>query len=319
MRNLPPALRHYILFIYGCGLVTIALCFITQPTVTAPLLSISLFVLLATLTEFKNISYTQSYSQTVTTAIMVAAAFLFDPVSVVLIAILPTVIADLQIRKPWYKMCFNIGYRVILYAPLSISLYTFNVKVINITNLNETMLIVFSFIGYMFLSTFILGMLFTLAKGKNIHDGWYEILKIFNPYELALFPYGLVLAWLWHINPWYFGIGLLPLAAIQHAFAVHAGLLKEQEASMRLTTQQRQIHEATTSLLSSTDIHSQLDTMMKYIMEVFPVSRASVLLWGEGSEPDQVVSRGTSSPDLPIKDWGENLRRVSESRRLVQL
>jgi signal transduction histidine kinase len=128
-----------------------------------------------------------------------------------------------------------------------------------------------------------------------------------------------MLAWLWNISAWHFIIALIPLAAIQHAFAVHARLLKEQEASTQLMEQQRQIHEATTILLSATDIHTQLDTMMRYIMGMFPVSHASVVLWGEGEEIEQVVSRGVCVPALPLAEWNDKLRRVCETRRLVQL
>ncbi|MDP9311577.1 MAG: hypothetical protein M3R24_11970, partial [Chloroflexota bacterium] len=319
MRELSTPLRRYILVVYAFTAVFVLFCSQIQSQYQYSYLDLGLFAVLAIVTELRVTSYSQSYQQTVTTAIIVASFFIFDPMMVVLIAVPGTVICDIYLSKSWYRIIFNICVRVIPFGIASSLIYIMNVDALSSISYISFLQIFAVFVVYLILSTIILGILFALLKGRSVFGGWSESLAILNPYDLALFPYGLVLAWLWHSNPLYFFIGLIPLVAIQHAFSVHAGLLKEQEASMRLTSQQRQIHEATTTLLSSTDIHSQLDTMMRYIMEVFPVSRASVLLWGEGSEPDQVVSRGTSSPDLPIKDWGENLRRVSESRRLVQL
>ncbi len=319
MFELPSSLKYYILFVSAWALAIVVFCFTTEPIATPSYLSACLFLLIAILTESKVVSYSQSYSQTVTTAIVVASAFLFDPLVVIFIAIIGTTICDVFAHKAWFKICFNISYKIITYGSLAISIHSTNVSVFNIETISDTLSIFYSFVVYMCLSTVLMGLLFSLVKGKGLRGSWQEIVDIFNPYDLALFPYGLALAWLWHSSVWYFFVALIPLIAIQHSFAVHAGLIKEQEASTRLMEQQRQIHEATTTLLSASDIHTQLDTMMRYIMGMFPVEHTSVVLWGEGEEIEQVVSRGICTPALPLTEWSDKLRRVCETRRLVQL
>ncbi|MBV9790179.1 MAG: GAF domain-containing protein, partial [Chloroflexi bacterium] len=179
---------------------------------------------------------------------------------------------------------------------------------------------------YLALSTGLMGVLFVLINEQKLRDAWREALGVFNVFDLALLPYGLVLALLWDLgnqettNFLFFAVGLIPLIALHRSFAVHANLLKEQEATAQLLHQQQQVHEATTVLLSSEDdVQTQLDTLLKNLMEVFPILQASVLVWGEQDEPDAIVTRGRTGPRLPIEEWSEKLRYVSGHRRIVNL
>ncbi|HEX6287570.1 MAG TPA: response regulator [Herpetosiphonaceae bacterium] len=164
-----------------------------------------------------------------------------------------------------------------------------------------------------------MGVLFVLVKEQKLRTLWGETLNVFNFFDLALLPYGLILAWLGNENAGLFVVGLIPLLALHRSFAVHANLLKEQEATARLAHQQRQVQEATTILLSAADVHTQLDTLLKHLMEVFPIRQASVLVWGEIGEADEIVTRGRTGPTLPIGEWSEKLRMVCAHRHIVQL
>ncbi|HEY0604112.1 MAG TPA: ATP-binding protein [Herpetosiphonaceae bacterium] len=175
---------------------------------------------------------------------------------------------------------------------------------------------------YLALSTGLMGVLFVLINEQKLREAWREALGVFNVFDLALLPYGLVLALLWHQDDsgfLYFAVGLIPLIALHRSFAVHANLLKEQEATAQLLHQQQQVHEATTVLLSSEDVQTQLDTLLKNLMEVFPILQASVLVWGELDESDEIVTRGRTGPRLPIEEWSEKLRYVCGHRRIVNL
>lgn len=172
---------------------------------------------------------------------------------------------------------------------------------------------------YVVLTTCIIGVLLALSSHTPLRTGTQRTLTVFSLYDLPLLPYGIILAWLWYANIWLFLLGLLPLIAMQRSFALHAGLLKEQAATRRLADQQRRIQEATTVLLSTKDVHAQLDRLLQHLMDVFPISRASVVLWDAYGQLERVVSRGAHAPELPLEQWSDKLRLVSERGRIVRL
>lgn len=319
MRNLPSGLQRYLWVVYGWAIGVLFFSFYTKPNWSDNFLILIFFSVLTIITEFRPVSYNKTITQTTVTAILVSSLFLFPPFSVALIAVVGSVFSELILRKPWYKLWFNTAQRIISIGSASLLLYAFNIDSFVFDGIGDILKIVSVFLVYTILMNVLMGAVVALAKEQKFISAWRESIAFFNAYDFSLFPYGLVLAWLWHSNPWYFFFGLIPLAAIQRSFAVHAKLLNEQEATARLASQQRQIQEATTSLLSSKEIHVQLDTLLKHMMDVFPVMHASVLLWSETGAPDQVVSRGICTPELPIESWSTNLRKVSEARRIVQL
>ena len=319
MRNLPLALQRYLFAVYACAGAVLLCCLLIQPRLPIDYPSVILFVLLAIFTELNPVSYINSVSQTTITAVLFSSIFIFPPLIAVAIGVIAIIIYDSTSRKAWYKILFNAAYRVNVYGTMALFSYYGQINVSSIQNITGLAQIILVFFLYVVLSTLLLGTVIALASGQNIVNGWRESIISSNYYDLALLPYGLILAWLWHSNPWVFFIGLSPLIAIQRSFVVHARLITEQAATARLAAQQHQVQEATTILLSSKDIHTQLDTLLKHLMEVFPVNGTSVVVWGDFDEPDQVVNRGDCSIEEPIETWAEHLRQVSEGRQLVRI
>lgn len=321
MRALPPALQRYLVFVYGCAFGILVICAQTAPLFPADLFALILFCTFGIVTELRLVVYRYALgiSQTVGAAAFVSAAFILPPFSLLVAVALASAVSDILGHKPWFRVLFNVSYRFIIFGLLGLIINKTNIGAFADLNVVSLLIFVTLFLFYGVLSVVPMGILVALANGQSISFGWRESSKYFNEYDMSLFPYGLILAWLWHANSWYFLIGLLPLLATQRSFATHASLLREQEATERLADQQRRVQEATTLLLSSKDVHSQLDTLLQHLMEVFPIIRGSVSIWGAGSEPDQVVSRGADELVLPIEGWIDHLRHVSESRRVVQL
>lgn len=318
MNELSPALRRYLVFVYS---VAIVIAFIAS-RINSPLSQnidhFLFFCLLAFLSEFRPVFYNKNFSQTVTTAVIISSVFIFHPLYAIFIAPIGSVVSDIQLRKPWYKSAFNAAYRVIITGVPGIILSTTGIYYFSL-DLSNVLLILGVLLIYFLLVTSIMGALAAFATNQPVLVGWRQSIMVFDLYDLSLLPYGVVLAGLWHMNFWLFLVALLPLVAMQRSFAVHAGLINEQAETKRLAEQQRRIQEATTVLLSSTDVHTQLDTLLKHLMDVFPVSRATVLLWDRAGRIDQIVSRGNGGPELPVEQWSANLRRVSERGRLVRL
>ncbi|WP_161668720.1 hybrid sensor histidine kinase/response regulator [Kallotenue papyrolyticum] len=277
-----------------------------------------LFVLIGFIAEFNPVAYNKNISQTVSTPIFVAAIFLFSPLSVVLIVAFSSFLSDALLKKPWYKTLYNATFRVVIYGIPSIIAWSFGLFS-KAFSPRELAFVFFVLLIYVLMSTFLMGTLFSIVGSVRILDGWRKTLTVFSLYDLSLLPYGIILAWLWHTNFWLFLVGLLPLIAMQRSFALHAGLLNEQAETKRLADQQRRVQEAMTVLLSTKDIHAQLDRLLQHLMDVFPISRASVVLWDAYGHLERVVSRGVQAPELPLEQWSDKLRLVSERGRIVRL
>jgi two-component system NtrC family sensor kinase len=328
MRDLPPALRRYLYVVWGLALVIASICFYAPPLKDPYLpvwphniLILLLFTLLAIIAELKPTSYNKNYSQTVTTAIFISAIFILPPFSVVLLAVVGNSISDVLYKKPWYKTCSNAAFGAISFGTTALLVQMFRLSPVQPRDIPDIVQILFVFLVYTVLSVSLVGSAVALANGCTIMSMWRDALTFFNAYDIALLPYGLILALLWQSNHWYFFVGLLPLVAMQRWFADQAGLLKEQAATARLAEQQRRIQEAMTMLLSTKDVGSQLDTLLQHVMEVFPVDQALVILWGEHNEPDQVFTRGREDDGfkLSLDVWRDQLKRYSDEQRLVRL
>jgi signal transduction histidine kinase/CheY-like chemotaxis protein len=319
MHSLPAALRRYLYLTYGCALAILIVSFFFVPQSELNYSLFIAFVLISVIIEFNLVVYQNIHAHNINTAILTAAAFIFPPSIVTIIALTGPALFGIFHKKPAYKTLFNTAYQVIEFGTVSLIIHALSPKLTTEEGAVTPLQVVLAFVVYLALSTGLIGILFTLANRQKITTAWRETLKVFNIFDLALLPYGLILAQLWFENWAYFVVGLIPLIALHYSFAVHANLLKEKESTAQLVYQQRQVHEATTVLLSSQDVHKQLDTLLQHLMEVFPILQASVLIWGEHDEPDEVVVRGQAKLTLPIADWSDKLRHICTYRRIVHL
>lgn len=319
MQDIHPSLKIYLLAIYGCAIAILGIAIYVSPFSPSLYIPFALFTFLGFLTEFKPISYNSNLSQTVSAAILVAAIFIFPPLMVIVIALVGTIASDIQLGKPLYKVLFNASLRTLTCGIVSIFMLRFDVNVVSFSSLNDTLLVISTLTIYIFLATVLMAPVFAWSSGLSIFAGWRQIITVFSLYDLPLVLYGLILGYLWHANPWIFLLGLLPLVFIQRSFAMQASLIHEQETTARLAEQQRQLQEATTTLLSSKDVRTQLDRLLEHLNAMFPVSRADVVVWDERGKVEQVVAYGQRNLELPVERWSDNLRRVSAARRIVWL
>jgi signal transduction histidine kinase/CheY-like chemotaxis protein len=312
--------------IYACAIAIAAFSFYRGPHHPGDYGLFVAFIAISLIIEFNPIAYRHIYAQNISTAILIAAAFIFPPPIVIIIASFAPLFVGIVSKKPLYKTFFNVALQIAVFGVISLLIPGFGLDNLPSPSSTNSLLIILVFAMYVALSTSLTGLLFVLVSEQKLSTLWQEIRNIFNFFDLALLPYGWVLALVWekspnveYLNYFYFTIGLMPLFALHRSFAVHSNLLKEQEATAQLLHQQQQVHEATTVLLSAEDVHVQLDTLLKNLMEVFPLLQASVLVWGEVDESDEIVMRGRSGPSLPIAEWSDKLRHVCEQRSIVHL
>lgn len=320
MQTLPRALRRYLCVVWAVALAITCVCYFLYPLPRQELLDVAVFAVLATIAITKPIQYSRSYAQTVETAILIAAAFTLSPGSVLLVVIVAFVIFGIHKKFPLHKAAFNVAFGIILFGsiPLVINAFGLQDAILGAT-MNGALAVAVIFVGYTVLSTSLMAIVVALANEQPVRSVWRETLKFFNAYDLALLPYGLILAWLWRVGPWLFAVGLLPLAALQRSFAHHAALLREQRHTAELVEQQRRVHEAMTVVLSGKTMHEQLDTLLAHIGAVFPVERAGVVLWGENSQSDAIVTRGDAQLEHVLRSWRTDLLQLRDMSQMLRL
>jgi signal transduction histidine kinase/CheY-like chemotaxis protein len=321
MKDLPFPLKVYIISVSANALTVLYLSTQVQLLRVTDAQLLLLFLVLTLITELFPVSYGSGHAQTVSTAVLISLAFTVPPLFVCIIALTGAVIPGLVHKKPWYKTVFNTAFAVTLYGTVALLVSSTGIKNLFLLDGYTLTSLFFIFCLYVILSTSLLAIVIALANGQKITSMWRESLKFFNAYDIALLPYGLVLAWLWQLNiwHWHFFVGLLPLVALQRSFADHAGLLKEQRRTAELVEQQRRVHEAMTVLLSGKTIHEQLHTLLQHIQAVFPVSRAGVVLWGAYAQPDAFVTRDDAALELTLRGWRDQLHGLSAARHMVRL
>lgn len=317
MRKVVP-LDAYIGFLTVLACMITGICLSVQSSLSFNVALLLLFLALTLATEIAPVSYGSGHAQTVSTALLIALVFIAPPIAVVLVAFVGIAIPGIMHRKPWRKTWFNAVFAVSLYGIVALLGHVARLTPPTATwpHLAAVSLI---FVVYAALSTSLLAVVIALANGRRIASMWRETARFFNAYDIALLPYGLVLAWLWNLGPWYFAAGLLPLLAIQRSFIDHAGLLTEQGHTAELVEQQRRVHEAMTVVLSGKTMCEQLHTLLTHIGAVFPVQRAGVVLWGEYGQPDAFVTRGDAALEQTLQRWRLDLlslRDVPQMQRL---
>jgi signal transduction histidine kinase/CheY-like chemotaxis protein len=312
------SLDAYIAFltVQACVITGVSLSVQSGVSFTLPLLL--LFLALTLLTEIAPVSYGSGHAQTVSTALLIALAFIAPPSAVVLVAFVGAIVPGILYRKPWRKTWFNGVFWVSLFGSVALLMQAAKITppAATLYHLAAVSLI---FMVYAALSTSLLSIVIALAQGRRIASMWRETARFFNAYDIALLPYGLVLAWLWTLGPWYFAAGLLPLAALQRSFADHAGFLNEQHRTAELVEQQRRVHEAITVLLSGKTMCEQLDTLLAHIGAVFPVERAGVVLWGEYGQPDAFATRDDVQLEQALRRWRTDLLALRGAHQMVRL
>jgi signal transduction histidine kinase/CheY-like chemotaxis protein len=329
MNSTPSALYKYLILLscFTIGILGISILIQTFWYALEPSQLVAAVVLMsaALAADLRPIYYRKDFSQTVSTAIYVAAALVLPPILVIVMVLVNTAVSEILSKKPWVKIAFNTNLWAILFGVTSLSLYYNNLVYYN--NLQRAftwgpvdfLKIILIFCVYALLSTGLMAIVIALANERKITSMWRESLKFFNVYDIALLPYGLILGMLWSLSFWHFLIGLIPIVAIQRSFADHAGFLKEQLRTAELVEQQRRVHEAMTVLLSGRTMHEQLDTLLEHIIAVFPVRRAGVVLWGEYAQPDAFVTHDDQALEALLRVWRDDMYSLSASSQMLRL
>lgn len=319
MRHLPAPLRIYLLLVYSVAATAVGLIFLTLDRYPAP--SLTALVVLATLAAFSDflpLKYREDMAATPITAFMFASVLLLPPLGLLVVVLAGTIPSELALRKPWYRTSFNIAMRLIIYLLLSFWSPLLQFDHLRVAPVSVLIGIVSMVIAYMLLMTSMMSIVVALAYRQPITQTWRDAWFAMNFNDHSLAPFGLIFGWLWQIDPVYFGVGLVPLAAIYRAFRTQASLLVEQKATARLLRDQQEVQAATAALLRPDDLRSKLRAVLHHLGSVLPVAGAAVVLWGGEEQGDTVVRWGRSLGGL-VDIHSPNIRQLCYAREIAQI
>lgn len=313
---MPAALRRYLLSIYATAAIIAAVVLPNLFSVHVPLLETVVLLLLAAGADMVPSGY-RNIEAIATDAILMAAALLLPLPVLALVVIFATLPSELLQHKPWDRIAFNVSYRLILFEILGVFAARWGGLPTPANLAAPLLLLLVSTTVYMTITTVSIAGVVALMQGTPLLETWRNEWRAFSLFDFSLVPYGIILAWLWQLSISAFVIGLLPLVIVQHSFSIQVRLLEEQADTRRLVKQQRELQDATTSLLMTMEVRQQIAALMAHLRRIFELRSSRVILWNQEGQLEHFDDGQDAAADperlLPI------LRDVVESGAIRRL
>ena len=165
---------------------------------------------------------------TISTAVKISALLLFDPSVVVVGAFLGTAMAELRLKRPYFKKIFNVSEMTLTYTVL-IAIYAVvrdagqgivdtprNIAALGLLAVSD---LVFN--------NLTVSLVVALATRSPLHHLWLESWKPIVWHDLSIVPLGAFIAILWQTSPWAVLFAALPLFLVRHSYHL-VGELRRQ-------------------------------------------------------------------------------------------
>jgi putative nucleotidyltransferase with HDIG domain len=156
---------------------------------------------------------------TVSCAFNTVAAITFGPYTTIIIALVGTTLAEVILRRTWYKTVFNTAQITLTFATMSLAyelLYD-GVRV-PFHSLQNTAAMGCMLLIYFLLNTGLVATIVSLSTGTTFVHIWRTNLRALSWNDLTVIPLGAVMAMLWDYRPWSIFALLLPLAVVRQSF-----------------------------------------------------------------------------------------------------
>jgi len=250
VRELPPALRLYLLVIYAaCAVLfvgyvglslTAGLSPLTRGDVLWPAL---LFVVLAYVGERTGLQVSESVDQGLATPVHTATILLLPPPLPLLITFVAVAVSESQRGdQELYKRFFNICHPLLSVgiSSLVLSLFVAPTRVLRFGGGAETVLYVAVLLAVYYVIDVgtLVGVLALLERRRPL-DVWRDSYRRNVPPELATSAIGVLSAAAWRFNPGLLALALLPVLALRAAF--HA--IAEAEQARRVARDAQAVAE----------------------------------------------------------------------------
>jgi len=247
MRSLPVKSQIYIYFLSIICFILTILSFFRIEFTTYYIVVILLSSLIICITDLYSITlpYGENYEITVSSAIKAAVAILYGPYISIITTLIGTLMAEILMRRIWYKMLFNICQMALTVAGMSLVYTALHDTVYgpfqSVQNISAFLCMTMAF--YLINSMLVIAIV-SFTSGLEFWYVWRTNLKSFSLNYLTVIPLGAVIATLISTGHHWGVVGLiLPLFIIRQSIEFVAELQ----------------HQTRTALISMADAIDQRD------------------------------------------------------------
>lgn len=237
MRSLPLGASAYILLIFSIGVLLAVASVITLVETPVLILTVLLLATLIAILDLYPVHLSPGETEfTVSTAVEIAAVLLFSTPVVIAAVNFGTVLAELRVRRVYYKKLFNVGALTIHFAVLSWIYQLVHMPSTGIAeSTQDVVALVVLALGNMLVSPLLLNLAISLATRSSPRFIWSEYIGPAMWIDLSQVPVGIFLAVMYRVSPFSAFFMAIPLFALRHAYeAINTLRRQTLEALMAL-------------------------------------------------------------------------------------
>lgn len=228
---------------------------------SAYLLDFFVFIILGALAGLFPVAMPRRFFEiTASTAVNIAAVLLFPFSLAILITAIGSITTELRQHRVWYKRMFNISHHIVTYSALHVVfLLSSSGYGIFLKDWREALALILFGITFYFLDTSLVVLVVALTGRIPFLYIWQTNLRNIMWHQISMICTGLLLAFLWTLQPWSSVLIVLPLIILRQSFALTALL-------------ESQTHEAIEALVDTIDARD--DTTSQHSERVATYARA---------------------------------------------
>lgn len=238
MNELPRPARIYILVIFGLGLCAVAASLAVLVGQTFPLLiALALIVVNAALdlspVRLQSSQPENSVEVTVSIAVKMASILLVPVPVVILSAFGGTLLAELVLRRVWYKLIFNVGAMTVNSAVIASVYFVLHDPGAPLLGSAQNLIALVGLgLSDVFINGFIISMVIALASGTPVFFVWKQTYKPAVLHDLTMLPLGVFIYILWQYSPWSVALAVLPLFVMRYSYQLVADLGRQTREAL---------------------------------------------------------------------------------------
>lgn len=171
---------------------------------------------------------------TISTAVKFAAVLLFPPYVVILGTFVGTMLGELTAKRAWFKKLFNsaqLTVSVIASSLIFRAIYESQTDYFG--SVQNGLAVILAGSGQFLISTILVCLVVSLVTKTPMLSVWMQNGRQVVWYELALYPFGVMLAILWHYNPISIVLASIMFLVIRQSYQVAVQLQRQTRDALR--------------------------------------------------------------------------------------
>lgn len=238
MRELNRPAQIYILLIFGLGLAAVLAslyAIVIEPA--ASLIVVALTIIIALLDRYPVLLNTNKANSgveiTISVAVKMAITLLLPPPIVVLSVFGGTVLGETLLRRPWYKLIFNVGMMTIIWTVVP-ELYDLvhdpNAPLLG--SAQNLLALVALGVSDVVMNGVLVSLVIALVTRIPVTYAWAQNYKPLVVHDLSMLPIGLFIYILWQYTPWSVLLAALPLFVMRHSYQLVSDLGRQTREAL---------------------------------------------------------------------------------------